>query len=126
MRHETRHAHDDLAEHGDETGWHFHPAHPRPKPRDSIRDCEIWCDRVPLIVVPLSQTRNGASVVRKVLDLHNALSRFSGFTHLKSCRRHVIHFVPAVDLPQLHGRSKPCFCSASKLAADPLERTGRP
>jgi len=87
MRHETRHAHDNLVKDGDEGGGHFQPSHPRPKPRDSIRDCEIWCEHVPLIVVPLSQSRNRASVVRKVLDLHHVLSRFTASRRSKSCRR---------------------------------------
>jgi len=80
MRHQARHAHNSLAKHGDEAGWHFQPAHPRPKPSDAIRDGEMWSDRLPLIVVPFSKSWNGASVVSEVLDLHNGLSAFSGFT----------------------------------------------
>src|SRR5580692_10771151 len=73
MRNQTRHTHDNLVKHGDEAGWHFLTAHPRPEPRDSIRDCEIWSDRLPLVVVPLGKRWNGVSVISEVLDLHNVV-----------------------------------------------------
>jgi len=67
---QARHTHDGLVHQGDEAGWNPQPAHPRPKTGNSIRDGEMGSERLPFIVVPLSESWNGVTVVSKVLDFH--------------------------------------------------------
>jgi hypothetical protein len=70
VRNQAGHSCDDFIDQGHEAGWHFQSPHPGPKSRDPIRNSEMWSDRLPFIVVPLSKSWNGVSVVSKILDLH--------------------------------------------------------